>query len=73
MRKRTLSVILFIIFFVAGYAGTCYLIPGFRLKLDAPPMIYLVKSLKHMVLIKSLIALVPAGIAAALPHIRLTR
>ena len=43
----------------------CYMVPGWRIKLAAPAMEYFVASLRHMVLLKGLIAGAAAAVAVA--------
>lgn len=65
MKKMGVSVVLFFIAFIAAYLACCYLIPGWRIKLDADPVPNFMKSMSHMVFIKSLIALaVGLGVGA---------
>lgn len=52
MKKAILPIILFFAVFVLVYLSLCFLIPGFRIKLAAEPMVYFVESLQHMALIK---------------------
>ena len=53
--KRTA---IFTVVFLLVYIALCYLVPGWRLKLDAPPLVYFTASLQSMMLLKG-------GIAAA--------
>jgi len=64
------KVIVFIIVFISVYLGTCYLIPGLRIKLDAEPMVYLMESIKSMVLVKSVASFLAASIAVVLVSLR---
>ena len=51
--------------FIVVYIGLCYLVPGWRIKLDAPPLDYFVASLQSMMLLKgSMVAAV--AVAASL-------
>ena len=65
MKKLLISVILAIIVFVAVYVAQCYMVPGWRIKLAAPAMEYFAASLRHMVLLKGLIAGAAAAVAVA--------
>ena len=65
MKKRLISVILAVIVFAAGYVAQCYMVPGWRIKLAAPAMEYFAASLRHMVLLKGLIAGAAAAVAVA--------
>ena len=49
---------IFTVVFVFVYIALCYLVPGWRLKLDATPLVYFTASLQSMMLLKG-------GIAAA--------
>ena len=50
MKKSLISAILAMIAFMAAYVALCYLVPGWRLKLEAPAMEYFVARLRHMAL-----------------------
>ena len=65
MKKLLISVILAIIVFAAVYVAQCYMVPGWRIKLAAPAMVYFAASLRHMVLLKGLIAAAAAAVAVA--------
>ena len=65
MKKLLISVILAVIVFAAVYVAQCYMVPGWRLKLAAPAMEYFAASLRHMVLLKGLIAGAAAAVAVA--------
>ena len=58
MRRKVLLSVLFIVIFAVTYLGLCYLIPGWRIKLEAEPVVYLIESIKSMALIKTVISLV---------------
>jgi len=72
--KRALirhHIITFCIFagaFCAFYLGLCFLIPGLRIKLEAPPMEYFFSSLSHLVLIKALVSVFGAVCVLAAYH-----
>ena len=61
MKGKCLSAGFGIAAFVAAYLACCYLIPGWRIKLDAGPVIYFWASITHMVPLKSLISLAVGG------------
>ena len=63
MKKLLISVILAVIVFAAVYVAQCYIVPGWRIKLAAPAMEYFAASLRHMVLLKGLIAGAAAAVA----------
>lgn len=65
MKKLLISVILAVIVFAAVYVALCYMVPGWRIKLAAPAMEYFAASLRHMVLLKGLIAGAAAAVAVA--------
>lgn len=65
MKKLLISVILAVIVFAAVYVAQCYIVPGWRIKLAAPAMEYFAASLRHMVLLKGLIAAAAAAVAVA--------
>lgn len=65
MKKLLISVILAVIVFAAVYVAQCYMVPGWRLKLEAPAVEYFAASLRHMVLLKGLIAAAAAAVAVA--------
>lgn len=65
MKKLLISVILAVIVFAAVYVALCYMVPGWRIKLAAPAMEYFAASLRHMVLLKGLIAAAAAAVAVA--------
>ena len=61
MKKSWISAILAVIAFMAVYVALCYMVPGWRLKLEAPAMVYFAASLRHMALLKGLAAMAAAG------------
>ena len=65
MKKLLISVILAVIVFAAVYVAQCYMVPGWRIKLAAPSMEYFAASLRHMVLLKGMIAAAAAAVAVA--------
>ena len=69
MKKKILSLSLFIIAFIATYIIICFAIPGMRIKLEAAPMEYFCKSIAHMVFFKTIVSLAVALIFGAIPVI----
>ena len=67
MKKIGVSLALFVMAFAATYLACCYLIPGWRIKLEADPVTYFIKSVNHMVFIKSMIALAVGAVVGAVP------
>ena len=55
MKGKCLSAVFGIAAFAAAYLACCYLIPGWRIKLEADTLTYFWASVTHMVLLKSLI------------------
>ena len=70
MKKVVWSVVLFGLVFARVYLALCYLVPGLRIKLSAPPAEYFRASVGHMVLFKGAISLIAGLLAAALPWLR---
>jgi len=62
MRRKVLLSVLFIVIFAVTYLGLCYLIPGWRIKLEAEPVVYLIESVKSMALLKTVISLVVGAV-----------
>jgi len=58
MRRKVILSGLFIVIVAVTYLGLCYMIPGWRIKLEADPVVYLIESIKSMALIKTVISLV---------------
>lgn len=70
MKKKTIySAVLAAVGFAAVYVALCYLVPGWRLKLSAPTMVYFARNLRHMALLKSVFALAAALVLATLPFL----
>jgi len=67
MKKKLVSAILFIIAFIATYLIICFAIPGMRIKLEAAPMEYFIKSISHMAFIKTAASLIVALIIGSIP------
>ena len=68
MKRMVLSALLGIVGFCAAYLCLCYLVPGWRIKLEAEPFVYFVKSLQHMAFLKVLISVVAGVMLAAIPY-----
>lgn len=72
MNKKTIiKISVFILFFIAVLSDTRY-IPSMRIKLQAPAGEYLLKSIKHNAVYKTIISAVIGGIAAYMSR-RLTQ
>lgn len=69
MKKKVLSLSLFLITFLATYLIICFAVPGIRIKLDVAPITFFVKSITHMVFFKATISLIAALIVGVLPFI----
>ena len=67
MKKKTISLAVFLIVFIALYLIICFAIPGMRIKLEATPMEYFVKSITYMVFFKTMVSLAVALIFGAIP------
>ena len=67
MKKKTVSLVVFLIAFIATYLIICFAIPGMRIKLDAAPMEYFFKSIIHMAFFKTIVSIVAALILGAIP------
>ena len=68
IKKKSLSVILFVIAFVGAYMIMCYCIPGLRIKLAADPMRYFIESIKFAAVFKIVISCVVGAIVAMIPY-----
>lgn len=73
MKKSWISAILAVIVFLAVYVALCYMVPGWRLKLEAPAMVYFAASLRHMALLKGVMAMAVALVTATVPFWGLLR
>lgn len=73
MRKPLLSAIIFFGAFMITYVGSCYLIPGWRIKLAADATTYFLKSVQHMVFLKSILSFAIASILVSLPFLFVRR
>ena len=67
MKKKIISVALFLIAFIATYLIICFAIPGMRIKLEAEPIEIFFKSITHMVFFKTMLSFVVALIIGAIP------
>ena len=67
MKKKMVSLTVFLIAFIATYLIICFAIPGMKIKLEAAPMEYFFKSITHMVFFKTMVSLVAALILGAIP------
>ncbi len=68
MKKRALqSAVLFFLALIVTYFALTLLVPGWHLKLSASPLTVLFANLRHMVLLKLLIALPLSAVITALP------
>lgn len=66
--KNLISVILFVVGFIATYLFMCYCIPGLRIKLAAEPIKYFFESIKHAVIFKGILSLIVGALLAVLPQ-----
>ena len=62
MRRKVILSGLFIVIVAVTYLGLCYMIPGWRIKLEADPVVYLIESIKSMALIKTVISLIVGAV-----------
>ena len=67
MKRVILSAVLLCSVFVTGYLALCFLIPGLRINLEAPPAEYFFASISHMFFFKALLSMLAALITAAIP------
>ena len=67
--KKILSIILFVVGFIAAYLIMCYCIPDLRLKLVAEPLEYFIESIKYAAIFKGIISCIAGTVLAMLPHI----
>ena len=67
MKKTSIALFVFVIVFVATYLVICFAIPGMRIKLEAEPIEYFLKSIRHMAFVKTAAALVAALIIGTIP------
>lgn len=68
IQKIWLSIWYGVAAFMITYICLCYLVPGWRIKLEAEPVVYFLESLRSMALMKCLISGVAAVTAAAVPY-----
>lgn len=66
MKRTVIAGILFLIAFIVSYLVICFAIPGMRIKLEAGPVEYFVKSIRHMAFLKTVISCIIAGIAGGI-------
>ena len=66
MKRIVTASILFLIVFVVSYLVICFAIPGMRIKLEAGPVEYFVKSIRHMAFLKTVISCIIAGIVGSI-------
>lgn len=59
-KAKKLSFFIFILSFCIAYIALSYLVPGWRIKLEADKLTYFIENLKHMVLLKSLLSFLSA-------------
>ena len=69
MKKKIISLALFLITFIAVYLVICFAIPGMRIKLEAAPMEYFFKSVTHMAFFKTMVSLAAALILGVIPFV----
>lgn len=67
MKEFKLSIPVFFITFLVTYMVLCFLVPSLRLKLHAEPIVYFVKSIHHMSLLKMGISVVAGVTVGAVP------
>ena len=67
LKRKTISLILFVLAFIAAYLIMCFGIPGLRIKLEAEPAEYFLASIRHMALFKSIVSLIVGIIIGVLP------
>jgi len=63
MKKKINILAVFLVVFAATYLFTSFCIPGWRLKLDAPPMEYFIEHLKSMMLLKCSASMITGAVA----------
>lgn len=73
MRKPLLSAVIFFGAFMITYVASCYLVPGWRIKLVADAATYFLKSVQHMVFLKSILSFTIASVLASLPFLSARR
>ena len=70
MKRMLASAVMGLVGFCITYVALCYLVPGWRIKLEAEPMVYFLESMKSMALIKCLISAFAGILLAAVPYLR---
>lgn len=72
MKKAFYRSLLAVTAFIVTYIALSFLIPGWRIKLEAEPLVYFMASLKHMAAVKLVISffasLLVAKISGLLTH-----
>ena len=64
MKKKLLIISSFIVTLSLVYLILSFMIPGWRIKLDAPPLIYFIEQLKSLMVLKCGISLIAAAVIA---------
>ena len=64
MKKKLLIISSFIVTLSLVYLILSFMIPGWRIKLDAPPLIYFIEQLKSLMVLKCGISLIVAAVIA---------
>jgi len=70
VKRMILSALLGITGFCVTYLCLCYLVPGWRIKLAAEPVVYFVESLKSMAFLKGVISIFVGALLAAVPYFK---
>ena len=66
MKQKFFAAALFVVVFIGVYLFICFGIPGMRIKLEAEPMEYFLRSIGHMAFFKTLVSMITALIADAI-------
>ena len=69
MKRFIISVAIFLVAFIISYIGLCYLIPGWRIRLAADATTYFIKSIRHMIFLKSIISFGIGAVLAGIPFL----
>ncbi|MBR4879548.1 MAG: hypothetical protein IKU13_06920 [Clostridia bacterium] len=64
MKNKLLILLSFIITFSLFYLFFSFMIPGWRIKLDAPPLVYFIQQLRSMMVLKCGISLICAAVVS---------
>ena len=67
MKKRNLSITLFIAAFLLTYTTLCCLYPGGKLALEATPMQRLLVAIRHMAVLKTAISFIIGFLVSLIP------